>query len=165
MMRRVNPYRASCKAGRPGVAVRSRCGGVKGPVRTVPRGRPRVRLELGLAVVVGCLVLGTGCTTSTEGATGQCAPAMDFDGRHYTAMHAEEGFPVGEHIGQGVWPPCNDQPGEEPLPAETVDVSRIRGIDPSVAVAVPGWSKRTFFVQEELAAGKRPPELRRLLRR
>lgn len=89
---------------------------------------------------------------------------MDFGGRHYTTLYAEKRVPVGDPIGRGVWPPCNDQPGEDPIGAERVDVSRIRGIDPSVAVVVPSWSKHEFFVREDLS-DNRPREIRRLLRR
>lgn len=108
----------------------------------------------------------TSTDTGSEPAS-SCAALMNFRGVRYSTLYSEDGVPVGRSLGQGVWPPCDDQPMEAPGPATTVAVSAIAGVDPAVAVVVPSWSKKEFFVVERVAEQSRsrwPQELRRLTR-
>jgi hypothetical protein len=92
---------------------------------------------------------------------------MDFRGERYTTLYSEDGVPVSRGVGEGVWPLCDDTPGDPALPAETVAVNAISGVDPAVAVVVPSWSKKEFFVAEAVAEQSRsrwPQEIRRLVR-
>jgi hypothetical protein len=165
--------------------------------RGVARKAPAVALRRALgvpAVLAVFLAAGVGCGTSTDVAAppdvggspgagqqqargtpadvqaapaGSCAALMDFRGTRYTTLYSKAGVRVGRSVGQGVWPPCDDQPMEPPGPATTVAVSAISGVDPGVAVVVPSWSKKEFFVDQALAEQSRsrwPEELRRLTR-
>jgi hypothetical protein len=88
---------------------------------------------------------------------------MTFRENLYTGMHSEKTIRVGEAIGEGEFPPCGDGPGE-PFPAETIDVSSIPGIDPSVAILAPDYSRLNIFVNLERTGGDLPKEVRELIR-
>ena len=104
------------------------------------------------------------CGTSAEsGSGGACPSAVTFRENLYTGTHSEKTIRVGEAIGEGEFPPCDDGP-VEPFPAETIDVSSIPGIDPSVAILVPDYSRRNIFVNLERTGGDLPKEVRELIR-
>lgn len=105
------------------------------------------------------------CGTSAEsGSDGVCPLDMTFRGNLYTGTHSEKTIQVGKAIGKGEFPPCDDS-SAEPLPAETIDVSSIPGIDPSVAILAPDYSRRDIFVNLERTGGDLPKEVRELIHR
>ena len=74
------------------------------------------------------------------GVAASCIAGFAWNGRLYArdAGELDKRFALGEELGQGVEPNCNDMGGgTEPL-GYAVTVVRIKGVDPGVAVARQG---------------------------
>lgn len=91
-------------------------------------------MRIGL-VLVAIAVLAS-CTEPSWCATADCAAIVRYDGRAYEGIGGRvQGRLLGERLGRGVIPPCNDT-GCEAGKDEPVDVFRIKGVSIREAVAL-----------------------------
>jgi hypothetical protein len=88
------------------------------------------------AVVGGCSLGGGGET----GATPSCASAVRWNGDVYFGNDLR--MPRAARVGTGVTPPCRS--GDDP---RRVALHRLRGVDPTVAVAVAGDDDTVFLAE------------------
>lgn len=102
----------------------------------------RVRLLL----VVAVLVL-SGCA-SDAGNEGDCSARVRFDGNLYRPHSAmPDQAPLGPSVGRGEVVDCG---GADAAAVDRVDVLRIKGVEPEVAVATRGrWPG--LYIREDLA--------------
>ncbi|MFF8399402.1 DUF6281 family protein [Streptomyces sp. NPDC016172] len=96
--------------------------------------------------------LSVGCTSvssddDTDGARPEasCAYVVEYDGRTYLGRE-ETDVPVGKSLGAATRPACDDTPGDgdEGEGPALMTAYAVKGIDPSVAIAVaeaPGRSR------------------------
>jgi hypothetical protein len=76
-------------------------------------------------------------------ASAACAALVEFEGRQYLGATLDQAIEVGKVLGSGTIPPCvdtvvveNGTTVEQPTPPpQTVRLSEVKGISPSVAVA------------------------------
>ena len=82
------------------------------------------------------------------GIAASCAAGFNWNGRFYArdGGELEKPFVVGEELGEGVQPGCDDMGGQSVEPDQAVTVLRIEGVDPDVAVARLGDDRPYFNV-------------------
>lgn len=115
-------------------------------------------LVVAVALLAGCADDGGGPGTSGDAA---CALTADFRGVAYDGTDLAQAPEKGDVVGEAVYPPCNDT-NDADEKAERFSVSRIRGVDPDVAVMATNMRSRVFVRQgaempEEIAALVGPP--------
>ena len=93
------------------------------------------------------------------GAAGACAAIVEFRGRTYDGVAVNRAPEVGESLGDGTFPPCNDTPGSSEG-ATTSEVARIKGVDPDRAIVVLGRARDTVWVR---SGSGLPDELQALM--
>src|SRR4051812_45446984 len=91
------------------------------------------RICLASASVVALATLALSGLTP-ERASSQCFPSLNYGGRAYHAIRAQEAVPRGRYVGRGEVPvTCNDTfvPDQPPPPPryDSVDVYRARSLD------------------------------------
>lgn len=96
---------------------------------------------LGPAVVLVAGGVGCGGDTGGGGVFGaSCAYVVKYEGRSYLDVWgrpaSDKGFTVGEGLGTGLLPRCDDSGGSDGTDeGEEVTVYEVEGIDPTLAVA------------------------------
>jgi hypothetical protein len=109
------------------------------------------------------LVLVAGCNAGSTGSgAGACEATIEYAGRTYLG-HAAEVPPkaLGEQLGPGVIPACNDTnaSGERD---EAVVVVELIGVPPEVAIAAT-YSDSTVFIRQGSDFESLPPTVRDLI--
>ena len=107
-------------------------------------------------------MLGFGSACGGGGEEAQCASRVDFTTTQYDGTLAHAQIPLGDQLGEGTFPACDDGNSGEESPAETVTVRAIDGIDPHIAVAVE-TDEDTVYIKHGLNSDKYPHELKRLI--
>jgi hypothetical protein len=123
---------------------------VRRHVREYPRLKYAAALFAGLLAVGGVVVAAVGYRPGSSGGDADCGFSLEYKGVPYTDVGLQFASPTpefGARIGEGVAPGCNDEPRMPQPPPERVDVVRIKGMAPSVAVGQAGVSTH-FFVAE-----------------
>ena len=69
------------------------------------------------------------------GADAACAAVVEFNGQTYDGYGVQRAPDVGEKLGQGVFPPCNDTGGSDEKASKS-PVAAIKGVDPGRAIVV-----------------------------
>jgi hypothetical protein len=98
-----------------------------------------------------CLLLCAGCSSGSSPdlvSGGACAARITWDGTVYYGQVFPSRLPATLTLGTGGRPTCRDSYGGEAGASSTVDVRRLAGVDPRVAVAVRGEPDAAY-----LAAG------------
>ena len=72
----------------------------------------------------------------TDSAGGTCPSLLEYQGVEYEEVTSNRELPGTKQLGTGTLPSCGDV-NDTAEDGEKVDVWRIRGIEPTVAVAVP----------------------------
>jgi hypothetical protein len=120
----------------------------------IPPGRRGPRAAAVAFVTVVALVLGA-CSrdappptpsgpTAGEGDVGGCALAVEFHGHMYDGvLLAVEPVP-GRPLGTASLPACQDTNSGTPAPEEQIEVARLPGVDPDVAVVWVGQPDTVF---------------------
>ncbi|MEU9572938.1 DUF6281 family protein [Streptomyces massasporeus] len=130
-----------------------------------------MKASLLLAAALASLSVGCSSVSSpdddTDGARPEpsCAYVVEYDGRTYLGR-AETDVPVGNSLGAATRPACDDTPGdgdEEEGPA-LMTAFAVRGVDPSVAVAVAEDPGEYRLVVAD-SVKELPPELRKVTER
>ncbi|MFF9114072.1 DUF6281 family protein [Streptomyces massasporeus] len=130
-----------------------------------------MKASLLLAAALASLSVGCSSVSSpdddTDGArpAPSCAYVVEYDGRTYLGR-AETYVPVGKSLGAATRPACEDTPGdgdEEEGPA-LMTAFAVRGVDPSVAVAVAEDPGEYRLVVAD-SVKELPPELRKVTER
>lgn len=109
------------------------------------------------------LVLVAGCNAGSTGSgAGGCAATVEYAGRTYFG-HAAEVPPsaLGEQLGSGIIPACNDTNASGGR-AEDVVVVELIGVPPEVAIAAT-YSDTTVFIRQGSDFESLPPTLRDLI--
>jgi hypothetical protein len=94
-------------------------------------------------LTAACLLLCAGCSSGSahdvdSGVGGSCAARITWDGAVYYGQAFPSRLPATLTLGTGGRPTCRDSNGGEAGASSTVDVRRLAGVDPRVAVAVRG---------------------------
>ena len=120
-----------------------------------------VRTRSLVIVLVASAALGA--CDSGSGVSASCASAIRYDGQDYSG-HAAKVTPsdLGAELGKARIPACNDT-GEFSDREEEVMAVEIKGVSPSVAVAV-SYSDRVIFMRKDQPFASAPQEVLRLLR-
>ena len=133
----------------------------EGPAR--PRVRRHVReyprLKYAATLLAGLLVLGGVVAVfaygpGSSGEDADCRFSLEYKGVLYTGVGLQFASPTpefGARIGEGLVPGCNDEPGAPQPPPERVDVVRIEGMAPSVAVGQAGVSTHFYMAEGRCA--------------
>ncbi|MBX9362903.1 DUF6281 family protein [Streptomyces sp. WAC04114] len=130
-----------------------------------------MKASLLLAAALASLSVGCSSVSSpdddTDGArpAPSCAYVVEYDGRTYLGR-SETYVPVGKSLGAATRPACDDTPGdgdEEEGPA-LMTAFAVRGVDPSVAVAVAEDPGEYRLVVAD-SVKELPPELRKVTER
>jgi uncharacterized protein DUF6281 len=99
-------------------------------------------LSLGLAACGGETTPESGGATTEVmggGVAASCAFVVRFDGHLYSGYAVKAKPSQGDSLGTGTFPPCDDTGGAlPPAAAEQVEVAAIDGVDPSIAIMLPG---------------------------
>ena len=103
------------------------------------------------------LSFGSACGVGGEEA--QCASRVDFKTTRYDGALARAQIPLGDQLGEGTFPECDDGNSGEESPAETVTVRAIDGIDPRIAVSVE-VDEDTVYIKSGLDSDQYPQELK-----
>jgi Family of unknown function (DUF6281) len=84
--------------------------------------------------------------TAGGGIGASCAAGFNWNVRFYALNGGklEKPLVMGEELGRGVQPACNDMGGQSVAPDEAVTVFRIEGVEPETAVARLG-DDRPYF--------------------
>jgi Family of unknown function (DUF6281) len=105
-------------------------------------------------VTAACLLLCVGCGSGERQVSGPppCASRITWDGTVYYDERFPSRLPATLTLGTGGRPTCGDAHGGEAGASSTVEVRRLAGVDPRVAVAVQGepehaYLARGYFVQ------------------
>lgn len=123
------------------------------------RRRRAVRMVLAGAVVASaaaCAALDGGGESA-----GSCAYRMIYEGRTYGDV-ANVDYEIGEKLGTVTSPPCDDTPNDDDASVQSSTAYAVRGLDPSVAIAVGGAPDDTLFLVVD-SARTLPPEVRELI--
>jgi hypothetical protein len=91
----------------------------------------------GAALVLTATLFGVACASQGSGdpaAQSTCVSTASFDGTAYVSRHVQVHPVPGEALGQARVPGCNDTGQAQAPPDEFVDVARLPGVDPSIAV-------------------------------
>ena len=126
--------------------------------------RPMIARTRSLVIVlVASAALGACDSGSGVSASTSCASAIRYDGQDYSG-HAAKVTPsdLGAELGKARIPACNDT-GEFSDRQEEVVAVEIKGVSPSVAVAV-SYSDRVIFMRKDQPFASAPQEVLRLLR-
>jgi hypothetical protein len=126
----------------------------------------------GLALAV--LVLAAGCGGASETEGGACAAAVVYDDTVYLGEHIRHNtLRPGEPLDGGISPACHDTiPADPDEHDEPTELRRVRGVDPAIAVWVPGEGRRSAVyvnrgsfpevrghpLHEAIYAGEDPPQ-------
>src|SRR5262245_44952294 len=115
-----------------------------------------------VAVCVGC---GSGANNSLTRA-GRCPSRITWQGTVYYAARLESPLPATLILGTGGRPTCADVNGGEAGASSTVEVRRLAGVDPTVAVAIGGepdvaYLARPYFLR--LKAHRTDARVRKLV--
>ena len=122
-----------------------------------------VRTRSLVIILVASAALGACDSGSGVSASASCASAIRYDGQDYSG-HAAKVTPsdLGAELGRARIPACNDT-GEFSDRQEEVMAVEIKGVSPSVAVAV-SYSDRVIFMRKDQPFASAPQEVLRLLR-
>ena len=122
-----------------------------------------VRTRSLVIILVASAALGACDSGSGVSASASCASAIRYDGQDYSG-HAAKVTPsdLGAELGKARIPACNDT-GEFSDRQEEVMAVEIKGVSPSVAVAV-SYSDRVIFMRKDQPFASAPQEVLRLLR-
>ncbi|MFG2126803.1 DUF6281 family protein [Streptomyces sp. NPDC048751] len=122
--------------------------------------RRAVRMVLAGAVVASaaaCAVLDGGGESA-----GSCAYRMIYEGRTYGDV-ANVDYEIGEKLGTVTSPPCDDTPNDDDgASVQSSTAYAVRGLDPSVAIAVGNTPDDTLFLVAD-SGRTLPPEVRELI--
>jgi len=110
-------------------------------------------MKRAVTFLVSTVLMMAGCGSTGQGeANAICASVLDFDGKRFSGAATTTPI-LGEKLGRGVLPGCDDGGGE--APDREVTVHEIRGVDTDTAVAV----SNDVYVDENLPADQWPEEL------
>ena len=118
-----------------------------------------MRSLAGLAVL-GCALL-SACSGGRVEAEGSCAALLDWNGVRYQGSGFRLPPELGEHLGEGTYPGCDD--GGGPVSEQKVQVFAVEGVDPAVAVATEGADGVWLAPAYSGAGVSYPPVLERVL--
>ena len=109
------------------------------------------RILTAACVVAVCAGCGSGASDSQTRA-GVCPSRITWQGTVYYGARLESPLPATLVLGTGGRPTCADVNGGEAGASSTVEVRRLAGVDPSVAVAIGGepdvaYLARRYFLQ------------------
>ncbi len=100
-----------------------------------------------VAVCAGC---SSGSTDSST-APGRCPSRITWHGTIYYGTKLPSRAPATLILGTGGRPTCADVNGGEAGASSTVEVRRLAGVDPSVAVAIGGESDVAYLARDYVA--------------
>ena len=126
--------------------------------------RPMIVRSRNLVIVlVASAALGACDSGSAVSGSASCASAIKYDGQDYSG-HSAKVTPsdLGAELGKARIPACNDT-GEFSDREEEVVALEIKGVSPSVAVAV-SYSDSVIFMRKDQPFESAPQEVLRLLR-
>jgi hypothetical protein len=107
-------------------------------------------MMLFLVLMMGATACGSsGSPPSTAGAVGSCASVAYFDGREYSGHRAVVHPVPGEVLGEARLPGCNDTGEPTAPPDEFVEVARLSGVDPEIAMVV-ATTPEVIYVRSDL---------------
>ena len=121
-------------------------------------------------MTVACLVaVCAGCSSgATDNVTraGRCPSRITWDGTVYYGAELRSRLPATLILGTGGRPTCADVNGGEAGASSTVEVRRLAGVDPRIAVAIGGepdvaYLARAYFLR--LRDGRTDARLRNLV--
>jgi hypothetical protein len=101
------------------------------------------RSAVGMISLSAAAVAGAGCDFAESGrqaAQSSCASVVQWSGTTYFGNAL--GMPHGRRLGTGTVPPCDGEDTPERVP-----LSRLRGVNPSVALAVAGDGDSVFLAE------------------
>jgi hypothetical protein len=101
-----------------------------------------------LSAVTAVSVL-TACGADSEEG-GACPLVLEFDGQDYLGSPADGALPEAKQIGTGDLPGCSDD-NDSAAGTEHVEVWRLPGLEPTVAVAARLGGELQLFVAEDQA--------------
>ncbi|WP_037683048.1 DUF6281 family protein [Streptomyces griseus] len=126
-------------------------------------GRRRAATPVLLAVAA-VMVSVAACTALDGGgeSAGSCAFLRDYKGRTYGHV-ANVDYESGERLGTVTSPPCDDTPNDDDDAFVSSSTAyAVKGLDPSVAIAVGDTPDETLFLV--VGSGRTlPPEVRKLI--
>jgi hypothetical protein len=121
-------------------------------------------------VTAACLALAcAGCGSGgTDGSTGdgRCPSRITWQGTVYYGARLESRLPATLVLGTGGRPTCADVNGGEAGASSTVEVRRLAGVDPSIAVAIGGERDVAYLARayvRRLQAHRTDARLRKLV--
>ena len=117
--------------------------------------------SLGVLALLSSVLLSACSGGTVTGAEGSCAALLDWNGVRYQGSGYRLPPEVGERLGEGTYPGCDD--GGGPVSEQNVQVFAVEGVDPAVAVAT-GDSDGVWLAPAYSGPGvSYPPVLERVL--
>ncbi|MGW3097891.1 DUF6281 family protein [Streptomyces sp. NPDC001102] len=109
--------------------------------------------------------LSTACTSGSDGeSASSCASRVEYREHTYMGSGAE-GFTIGERLGAATLPPCDDTPSDDsdaPTAPASVTAFAIKGVDPSIAIALDDSPDDVIFVNVD--SGEKLPDIKEMIR-
>jgi len=119
-----------------------------------------------LAAVTATMSVACTSPGSSDGgeSASSCVYQVKYGNRTYSGAEAK-GFTLGDKLGAATLPPCDDTPNDDndgqTTPTSTT-AYEIKGVDPSVAIAVEQSSDDVIFVNVD--SDTKLPEIKKLIR-
>ena len=114
---------------------------------------------LGALALLGCALL-SACSGGTA-SEGSCAALLDWNGVRYQGSGFRLPPELGERLGEGTYPGCDD--GGGPVSEENVQVFAVEGVDTAVAVATGDGAGVWLAPAYSRPGASYPPALERVL--
>jgi len=123
------------------------------------------RILTAACLALTCAGCGSGASDSFTGAA-HCPSRITWQGTIYYAAELRSRLPATLILGTGGRPTCADVNGGEAGASSTVEVRRLAGVDPTIAVAIGGepdvaYLARAYFLR--LQDGRTDAHLRKLV--
>jgi hypothetical protein len=123
------------------------------------------RIVTAACLALACAGCGSGATDDSAGPA-RCPSRITWQGTIYYAAELRSRLPATLILGTGGRPTCADVNGGETGASSTVEVRRLAGVDPSIAVAIGGerdvaYLARAYFLR--LRDGRTAARLRKLV--
>jgi uncharacterized protein DUF6281 len=123
------------------------------------------RIVTAACLALACAGCSSGATDSSAGPA-RCPSRITWQGTVYYAAELRSRLPATLTLGTGGRPTCADVNGGEAGASSTVEVRRVAGVDPTIAVAINGepevaYLARAYFLR--LQDGRTDARLRKLV--
>ncbi|MFD9466572.1 DUF6281 family protein [Streptomyces sp. NPDC060027] len=127
---------------------------------------PSRRGPVGMLLAAAVLAVSVACTPSSDDGTSasSCVFLVDYQNHEYSDV-ANVDFTVGDKLGPATLPSCNDTPDDDDdaQPPSPTTAYAVKGVDPSIAIAVGDTPSDTRLVAVH-SGNKIPPEVKELIR-